>query len=693
MPLPRISSVNLSLFAALSALAGGTFAQNFEWIGIVNASGSPQKSPAAGSYENINIHATGASPAIWSDTTEAAIIKGGKTIAATGNVSIVNSVQHNKVDNNGALYVSEGSTVDFNGGQIYIAAIGGHEGRNDSTAISAKTPGFGKNQGNTVNVSGETVQLIGSLDVSSFLGNGSNAINVTLNGSNSFWYGSAIGEFGKNTVNVNLENGATWIYNPSSSWLNTGGQLKQLTLNNGNILLADDLIWERYESTIIRGTDLKLSEYRDREKHYTGVDIKNLSGKGGNFIIDLDWESNLGKQKAGETSDFITIGKAEDNSAQKVFFDSSKANLGEMKHGDKLYFASVAEGNTTFSTNIDGQIFFAADELFDSQFVTECELSEDNNGKTFWYLTKKLGKTNQNVASLGKTGRISYAALSSLSRFNDRIAEPDDLTAKDKGAWVRIMRRDSGFAEAFDLKSDLVQVGYNAGLANDGLIQMIGVSFDYDKSDADLKGIVGKGDLERFGINFYVTRMNDSGGYVDTTLKAGRLRSQYDLFNVIGDAIGSSLHQDYTGLAVEAGRRITFNEQYYLEPQFQLQYLKIQGDTFFTKSGIEAKIHSIDSLIGRIGIRTGYRFKSVDGSLFAYADVLREFDGKYSYLAQGKSTTYGDSLSGRETWFDLGIGTNTALSDSVNWWLDSRFVTEGDWKDTWIINTGLRVRF
>ena len=44
------------------------------------------------------------------------------------------------------------------------------------------------------------------------------------------------------------------------------------------------------------------------------------------------------------------------------WFDISKAHLDEMKDGDKLYFASVGSGDTTFSTNADGEVS-SADEI------------------------------------------------------------------------------------------------------------------------------------------------------------------------------------------------------------------------------------------------------------------------------------------------------------------------------------------
>lgn len=92
---------------------------------------------------------------------------------------------------------------------------------------------------------------------------------------------------------------------------------------------------------MIKGTDYVLANYRDHNERYSQVEIRSLTGPGGIFKMDLDWQSNNGERQYTEKSDFITIGTAEDGSHQIVEFDMGKAHLDEMKNGDKLYFASV----------------------------------------------------------------------------------------------------------------------------------------------------------------------------------------------------------------------------------------------------------------------------------------------------------------------------------------------------------------
>ena len=264
--------------------------------GITNGDGNPvydkkylnSDGSLKSEYDNIHIHLNDVSPnydppkqwGIYKGTTECLVVK--KQLVAQGEgktIEIINTVTGNKkVDNNGGAYALNGNIKFTNVDSVYIASIGGNEFGNHSTALTAS----GANA--NIEISGKKVHLIGSIDIK----NGKNAtIKVDLSGKESFWYGSAIGESETNKVEISLTNGATWIINPHFSITSSSGgkELNHLTLNQGIVLLADDLIWERYNNTVITNNniDYKLANYRDSNGRYSEVRILNLSGPGGFF--------------------------------------------------------------------------------------------------------------------------------------------------------------------------------------------------------------------------------------------------------------------------------------------------------------------------------------------------------------------------------------------------------------------------
>ena len=440
-----------------SSIAFG--ATKIEWVGTASESGDSQitRNFKNGEYDGkeisgIKISLEGYVNNLWGDTTEGLVISG-KNLIVQGNdknVTIVNVSQNDKIENNGGLYATNGSKINFNNLQnVYIAAIGGKEERNDSTAISAKL------FGNKVSVSGDTVRLIGSLDVTGW----GNQIEVSMSGKDSFWYGSKCGG-SLSEVAISLANQATWIFNANESSYNQKGQLDNLSLDGGIVVLADDIVWQTYENTIIKdstGNEYVLSDYRNRDGKYSEVDISNLTGPGGIFKIDLDWQTNQGAKQYTEKSDFIKIGKAEDNSSQTVWFDISKAHLDEMKDGDKLYFASVESGDTTFSTNADGEVS-SADEIYSFKYSSQ---SEESDNLTYWFLTKSQGGTNENVALLRNAALASYSLASDLDRFHERRDEARYEEAGAGGLWARYRYSDIGRDNTFDMDKNMIQVGYD----------------------------------------------------------------------------------------------------------------------------------------------------------------------------------------------------------------------------------------
>lgn len=475
----------------------------------------------------------------------------------------------------------------------------------------------------------------------------------------------------------------------------SGKRLSHLTLDQGIVLLADDLIRERYNNTVITNNDInyKLADYRPGGD-YSEVNILNLSGPGGIFKIDLDWQTNKGAKQYTDTSDFIKIGQAEeDNSNQTVWFDISKAHLDEMKDGDKLYFASVESGDTTFSTNADGEVS-SADEIYSFKYSSQ---SEESDNLTYWFLTKSQGGTNENIALLRNAALASYSLASDLDRFDERRDEARYEEAGAGGLWARYRYSDIGRDNTFDMDKNMIQVGYDKEVSTADSRKIVGIAFDYTHADTDLTGISGSGSNDRYALNLYYSVLADCGGYADFTAKIGRLGNDYDLRNQAGQKIGSSFWQTFYGVSAEFGWRYALNDTFFIEPQTQLQIIRIEGDQFETDGGIKAQIADTNSVIGRIGLRAGSTFTlssaEQKSTAYVFADALREFKGDYAFSAAGHSTAGDFSYSGKETWYDAGIGTNVALSSNVNFRLNAKYIFGGVFESSRQIDAAIHFAF
>lgn len=579
---------------------------------------------------------------------------------------------------------------------VRIVSLGGNHSDNESSAITINSI-FNSN---SIDISGKIVQIIGAIDFQNILG--SATANITLDGKESFWFGSLVNNsFGNSSLNLSLNNGATWIYDADNkSGQSQEGHLPSIELSGGQILLSDSRIFEIYRSTIINnnlGEDFTLGDFRDADSHYTHVTLDEVSGTGGTFIIDLDWKTSQGQKTFAQdgTSDFIEIGTVQDGSVQNIVFDQSKAHLEDMNIGDKLYFASVENGDTTFATNADGE-YNSASELYTFNFETMKEWSEEDS-LTYWYLTKSLGKTNENVTLLKDATLISYSLATDLDRFHERRGEARYANGTSDGLWVRYRFSNIGFDNAFDMDKNMFQIGFDRDVSTSGSRKIVGVAFDYTQANTDLLGFTGSGDNERYGLNFYYTLLADCGGYADFTAKIGRIGNDYGAQNSNGANIGADFWQTYYGIGAEFGYKYEFKSNVFIEPQAQLQIVHIEDARFTSNSGIEADIDNMNSIIGRLGFRAGYSFNSVaenqKNTVYLLADVMHEFDGDSNIYAIGASMPYSDDSSGSDTWYDVGIGTNLMLSNNSKLWLDTKHIFGGIYNSSWQINAGINITF
>ena len=685
-----LRALSVALLAALPLTVSAAEGNKYEWIGQVDGNGNSGVSLGADNvFDNFYVIVGGTPPSYWNQagTTEAVILNN-QSLTVAGTVRVENTTSHDALNNNGGIRLQSGSSLTLSGESVRLVSIGGSHSTNESVAITVAD----LLTKNTVDITAKTVQIIGDIENRYLSGNN---INITFSGSDSYWYGSSV-FFG---ANITLAYGATWIYDADNeSSIGSEGYLNNLNLEGGVVILDDQIIDEKYRNTVIENEydRFTLRDVTSTEAKHTAVIVSNLTGTGGTFQLDLDWRTNQGQKTHANdgTSDFITIGTVVDEgSHQLVSFDQSKAHLDEMNVGDKLYFASVGAGTTTFTTNADGEKN-SADELYSFNYSTQSEVDANT---TYWFLTKSLGRTNENTTLLKSAALASYSLASDLDRFNERRGQSRHAERGASGPWVRYQFSSLGLDDAFDMDKHMIQVGYDADVSNSESRKIVGVAFDYTRGDTDIDSISATGDNDRYGLNFYYTVLADCGGYADFNAKIGRIGSDYDAHNSSGESIGADFGQTYYGLSAEFGYKHDFTSQLFLEPQAQMQVMRIEGADFTTDGGVRAHFEDANSLIGRVGVRAGYEFSFAESlpasSIYVVADVLREFNGDTTWRAVGRSTSYVYDENGHETWYDAGIGADLSVNRNTNLWLDTKYVFGGDFENTWSLNAGVRWMF
>ena len=479
---------------------------------------------------------------------------------------------------------------------------------------------------NIITIKGNKVEIVGDIDMTKGdkdNNNVSNSINVTLNSADSYWYGSErrIDGWENSELNVTLANGAEWVYDnncllgkngdailelikytlidksftSSDIWdeidnalkiylkqvsSNEGSEISAITLEGGIVNLQDEDIKQKYgiyESDII---DLLLGN-----KHQK-VTIGELKGSGGIFKVDLDWETNKGKNGETDNSDYIYIKKVDNttktNPVQIVDFDASKAHLENMKiNKDKLYFANVKNGTTSFITA--NSVYSNAGNVFDYTYGTGSETSNNGTG-TDWYIavSGKSAESNPNFSAAKGAMYAGYALGTELDTLNKRMGEARYLE-EDDGVWVRYRHSKTGWDDTYETNGDMFQLGFDNEVTEKDGKHYRGVAIDYTDADTNIMGISGEGEHERYAVSLYDTWLGEKGHYRDLVLRGGRINSDYDISGVFSSGyedIGGDYHQWFGSISAEWGRKNDMGTGWYFEPQVQAQLARVGGASY-----------------------------------------------------------------------------------------------------------------
>lgn len=729
-----------------TGVCGSVLAADIEFYGKASPSGDTYGYEIKENINGININVAGSEKTY--DTTAALIFKTGNKHTVTGDIYIVNTVDAPdgedsslNISNNDGLQVIDGSKVDIQRNDVYIASVGGSgyksasfqgmklTARKKSTALSV---GIGNN--NEISINGDNVKIIGNIDFTSDDTNAltnrkNNKVILELNSQNSYFYGDVYDRVMAEVLNFNglcgnrqgtaeltLSNGAEWIYDEIP-------QIENLKLNGGVVVLDDDYIQSKYDNEIIYVYDkdgkvvdsVKLSD--DRQANHKIVKIDNLIGSG-IFKANLDWKQNNGDKHSyneyyfdvsykgynihianpfAPDDDYIFITDSKENTTQVIDFDTEKANLDKMNVGDRLYFANVADGDTSFITA--SSVYSNAGNVFDYTYGTGSE-DDDNDGSEDWYIavSGKSAESNPNFSAAKGAMYAGYALGIELDTLNKRMGEARYLE-EDDGVWVRYRHSKTGWDDTYETNGDMFQLGFDNEVTEKDGKHYRGVAIDYTDADTNIMGISGEGEHERYAVSLYDTWLGEKGHYRDLVLRGGRINSDYDISGAFSkgyEDIGGDYHQWFGSISAEWGRKNDMGTGWYFEPQVQAQLARVGGASYVSDSGVDVDQDGATSLIGRAGFRIGREYVKDNGkhdNFYIKADLLHEFAGDKSFSLDGNDGRYDKEYDGQETWCDVGIGADISLGKNSYFWADVERTFGADYDNTWQINGGFRWEF
>ncbi|MDR1146116.1 MAG: autotransporter outer membrane beta-barrel domain-containing protein, partial [Verrucomicrobiales bacterium] len=148
----------------------------------------------------------------------------------------------------------------------------------------------------------------------------------------------------------------------------------------------------------------------------------------------------------------------------------------------------------------------------------------------------------------------------------------------------------------------------------------LGVYAGYGRSDIDYRTPGTDGEINSYYGGLYATWLHSSGFYLDATFKAASVDN-----NLKAPYGATQLNANYSdvnlGGSLELGKKFTFTDDWFVEPQFQVNYLHILAEDY-TAGPMTISAQDLDALQLRIGSVFGRSIKLTNsGALQPYIKV------------------------------------------------------------------------
>lgn len=151
------------------------------------------------------------------------------------------------------------------------------------------------------------------------------------------------------------------------------------------------------------------------------------------------------------------------------------------------------------------------------------------------------------------------------------------------------------------------------------------VGVSFDYTIGDTDLNAGSADNDVYTLGLYGTYYGDNGGFVDLMAKIGRIDNEYNVANSVGSEKGDYM---MTGaiVGVEAGHRFDLAHNMFVEPQVQLSYSWLRATDYATNIR-SVDFETIESLVARVGVMGGMKFAENRGAAYLKASYNHDFLG------------------------------------------------------------------
>ena len=418
---------------------------------------------------------------------------------------------------------------------------------------------------------------------------------------------------------------------------------------------------------------------------FSTLTLANLSGTGGYVMMDIDASKNT------DNSDMILVG---DTFSGTQLVNFNRTDGGTKTDAAGTVIAKVQNNNGKFiAPDAEGGLFY-------TRYTLDTKDSSTDGYTKDWYIrdianVDPAEKPTTAVSSVMSAASLNYHTWrTQMDKLMQRMGDLRKGGGADNGAWFRFGGSRLSYDGDYGFKNEYMyyEVGYDRIVRETSKYTWFGgVAFSYGEGDSSYSR--GDGENESKAVSLYLTQINKGGSYLDLVFKLGRWDNDFAVYDTRGERITGETKSTGISFSAEYGKKIALNKNgFYIEPQAQLAYGHLDGDTYTTSNGVSVHQDGIESLVGRVGFNIGWDVNETS-NIYLKANVLHEFLGDYGVSmsdAAGRARLTGDY---GDTWFEYGLGAAFKFGrpESANFfYCDVERSDGGDLEEEWHWNAGFR---
>ena len=395
--------------------------------------------------------------------------------------------------------------------------------------------------------------------------------------------------------------------------------------------------------------------------------VKDLTiGEGGGTIstnsVEEGW-IQIGEKK-GNGDLTVKVTDTDKLSGDTAAVEDALTSIVKIDKGDKSYTVEAAEGDVIGDITIN--------------------VGKDGAVTAF---SEKANSVTQSLEDVASFNILGFRAQ--MNDLDKRMGDLRSMPASD-GAWARWFGgrseyRSSGFKNDYNA----IQLGVDHRFTPE---VFAGLTFTYTDNDGTLTN--GSADSDTYSFGVYGGWLSPDGQFVDVTVKRHRVNTDFSIRNASGTLHEGSYGIWGTSFSVEYGRRFTCpNTGFYVEPQVEFNYGRLESADYGTSSGSRVHQNSVTNTVGRVGAAVGYVFPEKAGSVYLKASWLHDWDGKTEGTrgSETASRSFSEDLGG--TWGEFAMGGTYNVTNFLSAYGEVQTTTGSPIKNPWQASVGVRWSF